>query len=268
MAVVDQVDDDREAAFSHVREIELSRQEAIQEADGVLAEIVRAGRRATLGELSYFAQSLRWDERTVRQEIRRMMNVVRDRAIAGSAHDRAAAQAEAETAAGILQREGVKVAAKIAELTGKLAAMERDAKLSSQRVADQAEAVLRLRQNAPQHVRDQVQDRECELSRTIGQRLADCEIRINELDCNLDPSKYRNKESWLQALERSRRDAVEQVLTGQFISRKPSSQWPAIQAEMEAEREGLAGEIAKLKATIAAREAEIRKALDHYAAGD
>jgi hypothetical protein len=267
MAIADQVENEHDA-FSHVREIELSQRDAIEEADQVLAEIVRANRRATSGELAYFQSELRWDERQVKNELRRMGNVVRDRAIAGTASDRAAAQAEAEVADGILQREGVKVAGKIAELQAKLSAMERDSKLSSQRVVDQAEAIERLRNNSPQHIRDGVRHRENELAHGIGRQLSDAETRLNEIDCCLDPSRYPSEATWLETLERSCRDAVEQVLAGQFIRRRKSEKWPAIQAELEAERERLQVERDELKAEIAGQEQEIRKALDFYAAAD
>jgi cold shock CspA family protein len=264
MAIADQVDDEREDAFSHVKEIELSRNDAILEADQVLAEIVRANRRATAGELAYFQSELRWDERQVKSELRRMGNVLRDRAIAGTASDRAAAQAEAEVADGILQREGVKVAAKITELQSKLASMERDAKLSAQRVADQAEAVERLRNNAPEHIRQAVRHRENELTHGAGRQLSDAEIRHNELCCNLDPSRYPTEAAYLESLRMSCREAIEDYLAGSFRRFRLSQDWPSIRVKLEAERDRLTSEIAKLKAEIAEQEAAIREQLDYY----
>jgi hypothetical protein len=69
-------------------------------------------------------------------------------------------------------------------------------------------------------------------------------------------------------LERSCRDAVEQVLAGQFIRRRKSEKWPAIQAELQAERERLQVERDELKAEFARLETAIREQLDFYAAAD
>ena len=269
MAVADIEDqDERDDAYCHVKEIELSRNDAIEEADRVLAEIVRANRRATSGELAYFQSELRWDERQVKNELRRMGNVLRDRAIAGTASDRAAAQAEAEVADGILQREGVKVAAKIAELQSKLASMERDAKLSAQRVADQDQAVERLRNNAPEHIRQVVRDRENELTHGIGRQLSDAQGRANELRCCLDETKYPSKSEWLDQLRRSAREATQIARQGGYQKIELSDQWPAVRSAMEAELQALNEQIPKLEAELAERTAAIREQLDYYTKGE
>lgn len=262
------VEADQEHDFSIVAEVEFERKQLLEEADALLVEITKASRRATDGELAWFNSQLRWSERQTREELRRMSNVLRLRGIAGSPADRAAASVEAEVAATVLAKEQPKLQAKIDELTAKLRSLDADARLSAKRQADQAEAVEGLRALAPQHIREAVQHRESELAHGIGKRLSDVEIRLNEIECCLTPDKYPDEASWLETLERSCRDAVERVLTGQFIRRRKSDKWPAIQAELQAERARLLVERDQLKAEISRLEALIREQLDYYTRGE
>jgi cold shock CspA family protein len=267
MAIADQVDDERDDAFSHVKEIELSRNDAILEADQVLAEIVRANRRPTAGELTYFQSELRWDERQVKAELRRMSNVLRLRGIAGSPADREAASAEADTAAAVLAKEQPKLQAKIDELQAKLRSLDADARLSAKRQADQAEAVEQLRTLCPAHIRESVRQAISEINATIGRAILDGEIRHTELSCCLDPSRYRGlngPQDYLESLGRSFPAAVTVGLAGRYLRRSLSPEWPAIREAAEAELAELTTKLVELRSQHAEAIAAAELPLSFY----
>lgn len=140
---------------------------AIESCDELLRKIVTSGRtKASKEELLCFSTTAEWDEKRVAAELRRMRQVVRLEAIAGTPADRQAAESEAEAAAQILQSEGPAiseqiqklqpegpgVSEEIQKLQARLRTLERDAAQSAARVEDYSHAVESLRVRAPVHI--------------------------------------------------------------------------------------------------------------------
>ena len=250
---------------SMVADIANDHAEAIADADSLLVEIAEENRRPALAELIYFDRHCGWDELKVRQEVRRMGNVLRLRSIAGTPSDREAAALEATTAAKILKTSGAKVQAKIDELQAKLNGLDRDARLSAKRVEEQAVAVQQLRGLVPQHVRDAVNVRVSAIEQSIGVEISNAEIRANELRCCLTPSLYKDQASYLDALRRSFHDAVASTNHGGFTKYSLSPAWPSIRSGIEAELTELEERLPKMRAEHDEAIATAEAPLNHYA---
>lgn len=176
-----------------------------------------------------------------------MNNVLRLQAIAGSAADRDSAAAESETAASVFETEGVKIRDKIDKLTKQLEGLERDARLSSKRVSEQAEAVASLKTLCPEHIAAAARADVQRIENSLGKELRDGEIRLTELQCCLDPSRYQNEERYLESLQRSFPAAVHIGNVGQFIKRGLSPEWRQIRTDIENELHELQAKLIDLR---------------------
>lgn len=245
---------------------ERSRQ-LIAEADILLREITQAGRRPTYPELTYFAREVGWDERKVNDQLRRMHNVLRQEAIAGTPAGRQASAKEAKMAAALFASEGPKLEEQIQKLQAKRDELERDARLSQKRVEEQSEAVQRLRELCPEHIAVAVRVDLENIAATIGREFLDAETRLNELQCCLTPGKYPDEERYLQTLQRSFRDAVTVITEGRIHRRKLSPEWPAIKAAIQSEAAELTSRIEALRVQRAEAVEQAEKPLNYYADG-
>jgi hypothetical protein len=225
--------------FSPALEVAELYREKIIEADDLLREICQANRRPTFAELTFFHRECGWDEKRVQQELRRMGNVIRLQAVAGSASDREALAKETETTSKLFESEAPKIIEKRDKLQKQLDALERDARQAQKRFDDSNDAVRRLRELPSEHIGASVRAEVSRIESTIGREILDSEIRINELQCCLDPSKYRDEAMYLESLKRSFPDAITEIVEGRILRRRLSPQWPAI-------REGIQAELAEL----------------------
>lgn len=253
--------------FEFVNDVAADFREEVDIADGLLREITTANRRATPAEYVYFARNLSWDEAKVKDELRRMSSVLRLESIAGRPEDREAASIEATTAEQVLAKESPKITEQIEKLQAKLRSIEADARLGRKRCEEQAEACRQLRALAPQHVRDAVRSAVQLLDNTAMRWILDAEVRANELECCLTPSRYPSEDAYLESLERSAHDAVVRVVTNNTFRRRLSAEWSTIKASMEAELAELRSELETKRADYNEKLAAIEKPLDHYAQG-
>jgi len=216
-----------------------------ESAEELLKDITRANRKPNYPESVFFQQKMGWNEIAVRAELRRIHGVLRLQAIAGSEADRQAAQDECKTSADVLAKEEPKLTAKIAELQSKLEALQRDARLSQKRAEDQSDAVrqLKLPEALPKNVRDSVAVSVSEIENSIGHSVHESASRIHELECCLDPSRYRSESAYLEALRRSFRAAITDHVEGRSLSFRLSPEWSTIRA-------GLVTELAELQSSL------------------
>jgi len=220
---------------SFADEILESHQEDCLEADELLKTIVQENRKPNNAEAVFLQRKLGWNEKKINDEIRRMNSVLRLQAIAGTLADRQAATTESETSADVLANEQPKLESKIAELRTKLEALQRDARLSQKRCADQTQAVQQLRTMCPQHIQQRVESKVSTIANTLRRDVIDAESRIHELQCCLTPAKYQNQSLYLEALRRSFREAVNADAAGRSLTYRLAPAWPAIRGEIEAE---------------------------------
>lgn len=239
--------------------------ENIIEADELLREIVQSGRRPNYAELTFFSRELGWNEIVVNNQLRRMNSVLRLQGIAGSSADREATALESETAAKLFDSEAPKLREKLAKLQTQLDGLERDSRLSAKRVEEQNEAVRQLKELTPEHVRESVRSEVSRIKSTIGREMSDAEIRVNELQCCLDPSRYRSEGMYLESLKRSFPDSITEIVEGRTLRRKLSPQWPAIKANIQNELAELMPRIETLKAEHAELIAAAELPLNYYA---
>lgn len=251
--------------YSAIAEIAASHSENVIEADSVLREIVEANRRPTFPELTFFARELGWNEIVVNNQLRRMNSVLRLRAIAGSSADREATALEFETAAKLFDSEAPKLREKLAKLQTQLDGLERDSRLSLKRVEEQNEAVRQLKELTPEHVRESVRSEVSRIESSIGREILDGEVRVNELQACLDPSRYRNESEYLAALKRSFPDSITEIVEGRTLRRKLSPQWSTIREGIQAELAELMPHIETLRAQRAELIAAAELPLNYYA---
>ena len=241
--------------LSATQDIAEDYRQSLMDADHLLREICQAGRHPNFADQTFFLRDCGWDEQKVAAQLRRMNSVLRLSAIAGTAGDRSAALSESNTASELAEKESPKLRAKIEDLQAKLTALERDARLADKRVTEQNEAVAKLRELVPEHVRTEVQSTTNLLKRTTGAEINNAETRLNELQCCLDPSKYRHEQDHLEALQRSFRDAVTFKEIGQFLKRELSPAWPEIQTSIKTE-------LTELQSKLESMQAEYSEALE------
>ncbi|MCU0710433.1 MAG: hypothetical protein MUC43_00130 [Pirellula sp.] len=236
-------------------------------ADGLLSEIVEQGRAPTYAEKVYFAKHLRWDEREVGRQLTRMAAVIRDLRIAGSKADRDAATKEAQASAKILDTQGPKIAEQIEKLQAQLRSLERDAQLSTKRVEEQAEAVVRLRENAPVHIADKVRIERERITEGVWREIENTKSRISEIESVLDPSKHEGGEHgylYLDAVARVNHEAVVWIDSKPYRKRALSPAWPSIKRGLEKELSELRAKLKKLTPQYEAEVVKIEADLNFY----
>jgi len=251
--------------FSPALEVAELHRERIIEADDLLREICQANRRPTFAELTFFHRECGWNEKAVNEQLRRMNNVLRLQAIAGSSADREALAKEAKSTGEIALKEVPKHRAKAEEHTSKADALERDARQAQKRFDDSADALRQLRERVPDHVAGEVRSTVNRIESTIGREISDAEIRINELQCCLDPSRYRDEAMYLESLKRSFSDAITEIVEGRILRRKLSPAWPAIREGIQAELAELMPRVETLKTQRAEMLEVAERPLNHYA---
>ncbi|HBJ33277.1 MAG TPA: hypothetical protein DDZ51_00650 [Planctomycetaceae bacterium] len=257
-----------ETEYDPAAEVAADHAEKVADADALLMKIASQGRRASYAESVFFSRELGWNDRKINDEIRRAGNVLRLKAIAGTADDRQAAAKEAATAADVLAKEAPKLEAKIDELQSKLSGLERDERLAAKRCEQQAEAVAQLRGLTPEHVRESVRQAVSLIDSTIGRAILDGEIRHTELSCCLDPSRYSGQRDpqaeYIETLGRSFPEAVTVGQVGRYIKRSLSPQWPAIREAAEIELAELTTKLVELRSQHAEAIAAAELPLSFY----
>lgn len=251
--------------FSLANEIADRHKGYIEEADELLREISQADRRPTFAETTFFNRECGWNERAMNDQLRRMNQVLRYKAIAGSSADREALALEAKTAAEIAAKEVPKHRAKAEEHTSKADAFEKDARLAQKRFDESNEGALQLRELVPEHIAGEVRSEVARIESTIGQEMRDAEIRLNELQACLSPEKYRDESYYLESLQRSFRNAVTVITEGKILRRILSPEWPAIKAGIQSELAELKPRIETLKAQRAEMIEQAELPLNYYA---
>ena len=250
--------------LSATQDIAEDYRQSLMNADFLLREICQAGRNPTFADMTFFLRECGWDEQKVAAQLRRMNSVLRLSAIAGTAGDREASFKESESAAAVLEKEGPKLAAKIADLQAKLTALERDARLSAKRVEEQNEAVTKLRELVPEHVRTEVQSTTNLLKRTTGAEISNAETRVQELACCLDSTRYRHQQDYLESLQRSFRDAVTVTTVGKFLKCELSPAWPEIQTSIKTELTELQSKLETMRGEYDEALSAAELPLDYY----
>lgn len=235
----------------------------------LLIEVVQSGRTELLtSERAYVAREMGWDEVELKRQLRRVANILRLRAIAGSPADREAALTECQVSADLLTKEEPKILAKIQELQVKLSGLQRDASTAQKRVTAQAEAVQQLRQFVPPDVKEKVQQAVKAVEAGIGQDLRNAQARHHELKCILNPSLYESQDAYLEfGLKNLLPAAVTAVTDGNMIRRRFSPEWPALKEAAETEFRELAERLPTMQAEYDAAIEQAESGLDFYANG-
>lgn len=251
---------------SLAQDIAVSHVENILEADQLLREIAGANRQPTYAETVFFTRECGWSDVTIREQLRRMVNVLRLQSISGTTADREAASKEAETATSVCKKESPKIIDQIEKLQSKLNQLERDERLATKRRDEQVEAVGQLRSMTPEHVAKSVNERRSLLNNTLRRQISDIETRTQELECCLNPSKYRTEQDYFDTVQRCRHDAV-LVSDDRNVRRKQlcPATWPTIRAELEAELSALREQIDPLQSQYDSEMAKIEADLNYYA---
>ena len=241
----------------------------LEQSEGLLCDIVRQNRTPTRAEYVFFARC-GWDEVRTRDQFRRMAIVLAKQPIAGSPADREAALLECDTAAKLLESEGPKIREKLDKLQKQLDGLERDARLSAKRCEEQRDAVSKLRELVPSHVRSKV-DNQLSILNTegVGGILREAKARHHELVCILNVGGvYDRPEKHIEyALRRNLPDAVRTIVEGNSRRYVYSDQWPALKSAAEVEFSEVNAKLPEIQAAYDAELFEIEKGLDFYSNG-
>ena len=231
------------------------------EAELLLRDIVLRDQIPTYAEAVALKQKLNWDEKEIRDQLRRMHSVLRQQGIAGSPANREATEQEAATAAAVADKEVPKIDEQIAKLQAKRDGLERDKRLAVKRCEEQRQAVQQLRGLAPKHIKEKVNHAVNAIETTIARKINDMEVRINELECCLDPSRYADEKAYFEALHRSFRPAV---IVNEYHRWALSPEWPAIRNGIQSELVDLKERIEPLRAQRQELTEQAEKPLDFY----
>ena len=241
----------------------------LQQSEWLLWDRAKRNQNLTPADYAFLARC-GWDEKKAREEHRRVIIALTNQAICGSVADREAALQECDTAAKLLESEGPKIREKLDKLQKQLDGLERDARLSSKRCAEQSEAVAKLRELVPSHVRAKV-DNELSVLNTegVGATLRETKSRHHELVCILNvgdvyESPARHIEWGLRGLCPA---AVTQTVEVGWNRYAYSPSWPALKSAAEVEFAELNSKLQELQAAYDAELAVIETALDFYSNG-
>lgn len=232
-----------------------------ESADVLLRDIVLRDQTPTYAETVTFKQKMGWDEKTIRDQLRRMHNVLRLQAIAGSPANREATIKEAETSAAVLENKRPKLLDTISKAEAELKRLEDDARKAAKRADEQRDATMRLRTLPTNAIREKVNHAVNAIENTIGRQILDMGARIGELECWLDPSQYPNEQAYLEGLQRSFRPAV---IVNEYHRRALSPEWPAIRSGIQRELAELKEQIEPLKVQRQQMTEQAEKPLDFY----
>ena len=191
--------------------------------------------------------------------------------VAGCPATREAAEAEAKTSSSLLESEGPKIREKLDKLQKQLDGLERDARLSAKRCEEQRDAVSKLRELVPSHVRAKVdQAKSILITQGVGRDLRAAKARHQELVCVLNvggvyDSPARHIEYGLRRLYP---EAVTKTVDGGGMIRLAySPEWPALKSAAEVEFAEVNSKLPELQAAYDAELTEIEKGLDFYSNG-
>ena len=235
-------------------------------AETLLRDIVKQNRQITPAEYAFLGR-LGWDEIKAREQRRRVSAAMTFAPICGSPEMRKATQEEAKKAASIASKEIPKLDEEIAKLQAKRDAFERDASLSAKRVQQQNDAVVRLREMVPLHIKIAVGKAETELNtKGIGKDLREAKQRHHELSCILNKDGvYKNQHDHLTlGLKRLLPEAVVQGLDGRSIVWAYSATWLIHKVKCEAEFALLNSRLPKLQEAYDKALAIVLQPLDYY----
>lgn len=249
------------AVNSYADEVKESFEFECESADLLLRDIVLRDQTPTYAEAVAFKQKMNWNEKEIRDQLRRMHSVLRQQAIAGSPASREATEQEAATATAVAEKEIPKLDEQIAKLQAKREGLERDKRLAVKRCEEQRQAVQQLRGLVPKHIRENVNHAVNAIESTIGRQILDMGARIGELECCLDPSRYRDEQAYLEGLQRSFRQAV---IVGSN-RRALSPEWPTIRNGIQSELADLKERIEPLRAQRQELTEQAEKPLEFYA---
>jgi hypothetical protein len=215
---------------------------------------------------------LGWDSTRQDRELGRMRSVIAAEAAAGSAADLRKLEARGKKAAEALATRGGEIRQQIAALEAELAELAREDQQLSEELERRKAARERLRELAPAHVREQVEDATRAIRREFFEEKAALELR---LDLARQVPEITDPEQ--QLLHAT--GAVEQEHPGLVVRREfrasdgrsvleeriDSSVWDRYVEGLRAARPGLEARLAKLEAALLERTREAELALDFYA---
>ncbi len=250
-------------------DIEESFRNDLEESEMLLRDITEQSRKPTPAEYVFFARC-GWDEVRTRDQLRRMYQALNLVPVAGSPATREAAEAEAKTSSSVLESEGPKIREKLDKLQKQLDGLERDARLSAKRCEEQRDAVSKLRELVPLHVRQQVDQATTVLNTSgVGATLREAKSRHHELVCVLNHGGvYDRPEKHIEyGLRRLLPEAVRTTVEGQMIRYAYSPEWPALKTAAETEFAELNQRLPGLQAAYDQELAAIELGLDFYSNG-
>ncbi|MBL8820580.1 MAG: hypothetical protein JNL58_31445 [Planctomyces sp.] len=222
-----------------------------READELLKEVIRGGRTVLLtSERAWLSREMGWDEKQITKELRRVNNIMRLQAIAGTPDDREAALDECQTSVDLLAKEGPKIEQKIQELQSKLNGLERDASTAQKRVEAQSQAVQQLRQYCPQDIVERVKLAVATVDASIGKELRNAEARLLELRSILNIGNVY--ESPIDHLTRGLKFILPAAVSsmvddGAMIRLSYSPAWPQLKSDCESEYSELSQRLPELR---------------------
>lgn len=236
-----------------------------READQLLTEVCLEGRELLAGERAFLAREMGWDVAEIKKQRRRVSGILRLKAICGRPEDRVAAATEAQIAADLLAKEGPKIEQKIQELQSKMAAMERDERLSAKRVEEQTDAVTQLRRLCPEDVAEAVRAEVKVVEAGVGQDLRDATARAHTLRCAINDGVYDSPKKHIEySLLNFAPEAVETIVVNSMIQRRYSAAWPTLRAEFQAELAELNERLPELQAEYDSQIQAAEKPLDYH----
>ena len=230
--------------------------DANEEAFGeMLRNLVQRDKKLEASHYAFGLSRLGLEERKVNERWREVVQAMNLVAIMGTPEQRLAALDEAATAAAVYEKETPKLAEQIAKLVAKRDGLERDARLSSKRVEQQAEAVLKSREFVPRYISKRVGAAETLLNTEgVGADLRAATSRLQELKCILNLNQvYESQNKHLEyGLRRQLPDAVRTIIEGPKDGNRSlryaySDQWPSLKAECQKEYDELSERLPEIQ---------------------
>jgi len=234
------------------------------ESENLLRGIIAADREPNHDELAHARRFFAWDANEFKKQLRRLQQVTRYQAVAGTPASREAGITERDCSAQILLTESPKLAAKMEAIQKQINALERDHRLASKRCDEQIDGVDQLRKLVPAHVLSEHGAERAAIENKIGEPLRQAVSRASQITACQSPDAYKSQVDYFSALRFHCREAVTEIVENKMSRYRLSDQWPSISAAMTTELAGLKKSIESLQKQYDEKMLVADRKLDFY----
>jgi predicted nucleic acid-binding Zn-ribbon protein len=200
-------------AKSQMAEVKNEVRQKRLECEALLRSLAESNRYPTSDELFELRGYGLGDPKDLKREVSRLSRKITLEQQAGSVADRQKMAEHCQQCESLLKSETPKLEKAIADAQRELGRLQKDARLSSQRLEQMRTAADRLRDCLPESVKQEFNQRRNAIDESLGRAVSDSEIRLNEIRRLLTQPENPKSNDWNLWADQWRRS-----FPGSFVS--------------------------------------------------